>query len=134
MIEYFVKKHTYRQIGDKEAKTVFVAKLDEKTILDTEELCQRVADCSTLAKPEMRLAIDMACDMIIEALKGGRSVRFGELGVFHPTINAVAQEKKEDVTVQTIKKITCAFRMSNKLKKTLNNLHLRKIVPPNSEE
>ncbi|MBR1774192.1 MAG: HU family DNA-binding protein [Bacteroidales bacterium] len=132
MIEYYIKEQEFKQFGENENKKRYFARIDEKTMLDTDELCQRVADCSTLAKPEMRLAIDMACDMIYEALKGGRSVRLGDLGVLHPTIKSKICERKEDVTIDTITDITCSIRLSEKLKKALRNEHVRKITLPNS--
>ncbi|MBR1774431.1 MAG: HU family DNA-binding protein [Bacteroidales bacterium] len=130
MLEYYITERNFKQIGDSEVKTKYFAVLDEKTLLDTEELCQRVADCSTLAKPEMRLALDMLVEMTFEALKGGRSVRLGELGILHPTMTSAVQENKEDVTVETIKKISCNFRQSKRLRKALNNEHIRKANIP----
>ena len=133
MIYYYIKEQELKQFGDGEKKKKYFASIDEKLMLDTDEMCQRVADRSTLAKAEMRLAMDMFCEMARVALMEGRSVRIGDLGVIHPVVNAKVCPKKEDVTVQTIKKISCSLRISDKLKKDLNTTHLRKTVRPNSD-
>ncbi|MBR1680522.1 HU family DNA-binding protein [bacterium] len=131
MIHYYIQEQNFRQFGEKSKRKRYLARLDEKTMLDTDELCRRVADRSTLAKGEMRLAMDMFCAMAEVALKEGRAVQLGNIGVIHPIAKSALCDKKEEVTIDTIKEINCTLRLSRELKKALNNEKLRKIKLPN---
>ncbi|MGP1514820.1 MAG: hypothetical protein ACTTJH_02550 [Bacteroidales bacterium] len=129
MLEYYVKEQSFNDMQGG-SKPRYIARLNEKSVLTTEELCERVSKACTLSKHEMLLAIGQMQDVMLAELAYGRGVQFGKLGVFHPSIESKARADKSSMDVDSIVKVNCNFRVSHYFRRFLNELKFRKVVRP----
>ena len=86
-----------------------------------EEIAKEISVMCTLSLPDIVSVLSATQEEVENVLKKGRSVRFGYLGSFRPTIVSNPVEKKEDVGIGNIKRVRVRFTMGGYLRK-----HLRK--------
>ncbi len=128
MLEYYVAERECQTFTDREKKTKFVVKLDEKPLLKVDELAQRVAVRCTLSPAEVKLAIDEIENVWLSELNVGRPVQVGSIGYLRPSVNATLKDNEKEANQNSIKQVHCYFKASAKFRRFLNGLKLRKII------
>ena len=74
MLEYYVKEQSFNDMQGG-SKPRYIARLNEKSVLTTEELCERVSKACTLSKHEMLLAIGQMQDEAYSSASSAFSTR-----------------------------------------------------------
>lgn len=117
MINYTVKAKK----NPVDASVKFYPQIGKQKATDLEEIAKEISVMCTLSLPDIVSVLSATQEEVENVLKKGRSVRFGYLGSFRPTIVSNPVEKKEDVGISNIKRVRVRFTMGGYLRK-----HLRK--------
>ena len=80
------------------------------------ELAQEVSDMCTLTAHDIKAVISALEERVYKALRNGQSVRFGDLGSFHPTISSSGTATEEEFSKENIRGIKVRFTPSSKLR------------------
>ena len=99
---------------------LFHANLAPVTPIGLKELAQEVSDMCTLTVHDIKAVISALEERIYKTLRNGQSVRFGDLGSFHPTISSSGSATKEEFSKENIRGIKVRFTPSPKLRYELS--------------
>lgn len=122
MINYVKVKRTITT-GDNPG-TKYLARLwrNEDVSLDT--IAKEVSNATTVSYPDM-LAVLKALEISISNhVMNGSAVKFGMLGAFIPQLNATAQNTLDDVTTDTVRRVSCRFLPGPEFKKSLKDVQI----------
>ena len=115
MLKYYV-------IGRKnpQNKTMkFYAQLTTGAPVKLTELTEKIVARCTLTKPDVQAAIAAFEEEVTAALMQGRSVKFGTLGCFRPSLASTGSMDKEGFTSKNIKRVKVVFTPSPTIRKTV---------------
>lgn len=108
-----------------EKKTVWLLRLEKTRNLEFEQLCQLIAQRTTLTEYEVEFVLSELQTVMIENLELGRGVRFGRLGTFEPSLKAEAVESEKELNLSTVKKVNIIYKPSLEIKKALKSFRFR---------
>ena len=80
-----------------------------------EELCEDIAESSTLTSADVKACLDRLAWIISKNLKAGRIVQMGELGNFRLTVGSKGSITKEDFNASLIKKPKVVFHPGKRI-------------------
>ena len=95
---------------------LYHANLVPVTPIGLKELAQEVSDTCTLTVHDIKAVISALEERVYKALRNGQSVRFGDLGSFHPTISSSGTVTEEEFSKENIRGIKVRFTPSSKLR------------------
>ena len=122
MINYVKVKRTITT-GDNPG-TKYLARLWRNEDISLDAIAKEVSNATTVSYPDM-LAVLKALEISISNhIMNGSAVKFGMLGAFMPQIKAKAQNTLEDVTTETIKRVSCRFFPGPEFKKELKTVQV----------
>lgn len=110
----------YKSIARKNPKTGVVkyyAAVSETFPMTLDDLCERIADGTTVTRSAVKAVISALERHITLALQDGRSVRLGDLGSFHITITSSPSDTSDEVNDSKITGIHVNFSKSGRLRK-----------------
>lgn len=112
-----------KKISDKgDLKTMYYLSVLRQERLNFEEMCQLIAERTTLSAYEVEFVLSELQDIAIENLRIGRGVELGRLGCIEPSINVNAVETIKDINLKTIKKARLIYKPSKSIKAALKKL------------
>lgn len=94
-----------------------------------DNLCSDLQVMSTLTEGDIKAVTVNMVHCIGEALKNGRSVRLGELGILRVVVTSTGAESKELFTAANIRKPRIAFYAGKRLKTNIENLSFKQVEP-----
>ncbi|MCQ2326715.1 MAG: hypothetical protein MJZ71_04055 [Bacteroidales bacterium] len=107
MINYVKVKRTIT-VGDNPG-TKYLARLWRNNDISLDTLAKEVSYATTVSYPDV-LAVLKAFEIgISNHVMNGSAVKLGMLGAFIPQLNAKAQNTLDDVTADTVKRVSCRF-------------------------
>lgn len=121
MINYTVKTKKNPINGD----IKYYPQIGKQKFVNMEDIAKDIAGMCTVTLPDIVSVLSALQEQIEETMKQGRSVRFGYLGSFRPTITGEACETKEEVTAQKIKQVRVRFTPGSYLRKCMNMKELK---------
>ncbi|MBP3254592.1 MAG: HU family DNA-binding protein [Bacteroidales bacterium] len=102
----------------------YMAKLHLESPVDLNEIAKRIEIQTTASEADVHLVL-LALEKNIKLLLAeGHSVKLGHLGSFYPTLNARTVDSPEDITPQTIYRISCNFKPCKELRSELGDAKL----------
>lgn len=104
-------------------KTKYNAKLLHSSVIDQRELAKRISEKSGMTTGDVLHAIEELNEIFIELLTHGHIIDLGVLGRFKASIETKACDTLDEVTVDTIKDITCIYKPGKEIKQALENVH-----------
>ncbi len=110
-----------------EKKLVYTPKISSTGVVSTKSLANQIAVESTISDNEAKRFINGFALVIREALANGFQVKLDKLGIFTPKITAKAVDSSEELTSDTITKVTVEYKMSTTVDKKLKAASFRKI-------
>lgn len=108
MIDYKAVPH--RNPQTKEVKYYPSIVLGHPMLLD--ELAANIARVSTVSEHDVKAVLSALQEQAIEAMKQGRSVRFGDLGSLRPTLAGKGSDTADEVTEKNITGIRVQYTKS----------------------
>ena len=93
----------------------FHSNLAPVTPIKLNELAQDVSDACTLTVHDIKAVVSALEERIYKALRNGQSVRFGDLGSFHPTLSSAGTATIEDFKKENIRGIKVRFTPSSRM-------------------
>lgn len=97
----------------------FYAQLSAGAPVTLTELTEKIVQRCTLTKPDVQAAIAAFEEEVTAALMQGRSVKFGTLGCFRPSLASTGSMDKEGFTSKNIKRVKVRFTPSPTIRKTV---------------
>lgn len=117
MINYTVK--TKKNPIDQTSK--FYPQIAKQDYVSLKDVASEISGMCTVTLPDIVSVLSALQEQVEAVMRSGRSVRFGYLGSFRPTIVGKGTKKKEDVTEKLIERVRIRFTsgsyLRNKLKK-----------------
>ncbi|MBR1711963.1 MAG: HU family DNA-binding protein [Alloprevotella sp.] len=92
-------------------------------VVGLDELADRIANSSTVGRPDIKAVLDALQYEIIQALKNGRSVRLDEIGTIYSRLQSEGfptQEACWKAGAKAVKKVTVCFRRSQGIARRVN--------------
>lgn len=123
MITY-TKKSKTMHIGTAQGqKYVACIKRDSDTSLDT--IAEEISVATSLSYPDVLAALKAFEIFVGNHIMNGSAVKFGTLGAFIPKISSKAEATEDDVTDDSIKRVSCRFFPSVSFKNKMKTCKLR---------
>ena len=97
----------------------FYAQLSAGAPVTLTELTEKIVQRCTLTKPDVQAAIAAFEEEVTAALMQGRSVKFGTLGCFRPSLGSTGSMDKEGFTSKNIKRVKVVFTPSPTIRTSL---------------
>lgn len=97
----------------------FYAQLSAQAPVKLTELTDRIVQRCTLTKPDVQAAIAAFEEEVIAALLQGRSVKFGTLGCFRPSLSSTGSMDEKGFTSKNIKRVKVVFTPSPNIRMSL---------------
>ncbi|MGP1515931.1 MAG: hypothetical protein ACTTJH_08275 [Bacteroidales bacterium] len=107
MINFIKTKRAMWIKGTKEDRFVASIYRSADTPLDT--IAKEISHATSVSYPDVLAALKALEMHIALHVMNGSAVKFGTLGSFIPALRSKAVTKADDVTAQTVKRITCRF-------------------------
>ena len=79
-------------------------------------LAQEVSDACSVTVHDIKAVVSALEERVYKALRNGQSVRLGDLGSFHPTIQSKGAVNEEDFTKENIRGVKVRFIPSSKMR------------------
>ena len=95
--------------------------------MSLEELCEDIAESSTLTSADVKAALDRLTWALNKNLRAGRIVKVGELGNFRMTFGSKGSENAEDFDISLIKKPKVTFYPGKKLQQARTEISFERI-------
>lgn len=115
-----------KKISDKgDLKTMYYLSVLRQERLDFDQMCELIAERTTLSAYEVEFVLSELQDIAIENLRIGRGIELGRLGCIEPSINVMAVENIEDINLKTIKKARLIYKPSKTIKTALKKLKFK---------
>lgn len=99
-----------------------------------EELCEDIAESSTLTSADVKACLDRLAWIISKNLKAGRIVQMGELGNFRLTVGSKGSITKEDFNASLIKKPKVVFHPGKRIQEARAETSFERIGVETEEE
>ena len=99
-----------------------------------EELCEDIAESSTLTSADVKACLDRLAWIISKNLKAGRIVQMGELGNFRLTVGSKGSITKEDFNASLIKKPKVVFHPGKRIQEARTETSFERIGVETEEE
>ena len=115
-----------KKISDEgDLKTMYYLSVLRQERLDFDQMCELIAERTTLSVYEVEFVLSELQDIAIENLRIGRGIELGRLGCIEPSINVTAVENIEDINLKTIKKARLIYKPSKAIKSALKKLKFK---------
>ena len=82
------------------------------------DIVERISQTCTVDEPDVKAVLSALQAQIILALRNGHSVRLGDIGSFRLSMSGHGSETKQEVGVQSIKRLRVCYTMSSRLRST----------------
>ena len=92
----------------------------------TNELCERAGDGTTFSTPELKGALQCLTDTVIELLKEGKVVEFGEFGTMSISLKCRPVMEKSEIRSSSVKVKSLTLRPSKQMKDRLSTIRLER--------
>ena len=102
-----------------ESKPKYYPTITKTQMIDMDQLCDIISEKSSRSRADIHFVAELLSTLIPELLQEGKSIRFGNLGIFSLSIKGEGKENAKDVTVRAINEIKMNFRPSTVVKKRL---------------
>ena len=92
-------------------------------VVGLDELADRIANSSTVGRPDIKAVLDALQYEIIQALRNGRSVRLDEIGTIYSRLQSEGfptQEACWKAGAKAVRKVTVCFRRSQEIARRVN--------------
>ncbi|MBR1712500.1 MAG: HU family DNA-binding protein [Alloprevotella sp.] len=109
-----IKYKTYASKNPKTKLVKYYACPVEQRPVNRDQFFEQIEAESTVTEHDVKAVLSAMQRHLWNNLREGRSVRLGDLGSFHITLNSTGAEQPEDFTVKNIKKVRVRFRPSAK--------------------
>jgi predicted histone-like DNA-binding protein len=120
---YYIKSKGNVYIkGVKEEK--YFARIFRGANVSLDQIAQEISHATSVSYPDVVAALKAFEIHVSNHVLQGNAIFFESLGAFIPKIKAQACATKEDVTAETIKRVTCRFFPSVAFKNTLKGVTL----------
>ena len=116
MIQYKVVKR--RKVGTNDS--TYHAAIVSPAAVNSPKIIERIEKKCTLASSDIKAVLDALEVELIDALRDGNAVRFGDLGSFRPTIHSTGAATPEGVNAGNIKKVHVVFVPTLRVKQALD--------------
>lgn len=83
------------------------------------DIAENISRECTVTVHDIKAVLSALEEQIIIALQAGRSVRFGDLGSFHVTLQSKGAETREEFTTANIERVMVRFVKSSKMRSDL---------------
>ena len=90
------------------------------SVVSNQKIIERIEKKCTLASSDIKAVLDALEVELIDALRDGDAVRFGDLGSFRPTLHTKSKVEEKDVNVGDIKKVSVVFTPTLRVKQALD--------------
>ncbi|MBR1711949.1 MAG: HU family DNA-binding protein [Alloprevotella sp.] len=107
----------------KDKSMAFYVQSARQAVVDMDELADRIANGSTVGRPDIKAVLDALQFEIIQALKNGRSVRLDEIGTIYSRLKSEGfptQEACWKAGAKAVRKVTVCFRRSQEIAREVN--------------
>ena len=94
-----------------------------------DDLCSDLQAMCTLTEGDIKATTANMVHCISSALRNGRSVRMGELGLLRIVVSSTGAETKEAFTAANIRKPRIAFYAGNRLREAVAGLRFKQVEP-----
>ncbi len=121
MFYYKIKRNLWVK-GEKAIR--FSARVFRGTDVSLDEIAKEISHSTTMSYPDVLAALKAFEIHISAHILNGSAVKFGTLGAFIPTLRSKACATAEEVTADTIKRVTCRFYPSVAFKNTMKGANL----------
>ena len=116
MIQYKVVKR--RKVGTNDF--TYHAAIVSPAAVNSPKIIERIEKKCTLASSDIKAVLDALEVELIDALRDGNAVRFGDLGSFRPTIHSTGAATPEGVNAGNITKVHVVFVPTLRVKQALD--------------
>ena len=116
MIQYKVVKR--KKVGSNDS--TYHAAIVSPAAVNSPKIIERIEKKCTLASSDIKAVLDALEVELIDALRDGNAVRFGDLGSFRPTIHSTGAATPEGVNAGNIKKVHVVFVPTLRVKQALD--------------
>ena len=99
----------------------FLAMIKRGQLISEDDLCNKIAESTTLSRGEVKLVIEQLQYNIVKHAKNSHGVKLNDLGIFYPQIRAKAVNTADDVTPDTIINKRLCFRPSVAISKAMKS-------------
>ncbi len=106
-------------------KTVHYLILDRANRAKLSEVCEIIAERTTLSEYEVEFVLSELHKVVIENVEMGRGTELGRLGVVDPSLSTKSVENFDDLSLKTVKGMRLVFKPSVAIKKALKSLKYR---------
>ncbi|MDR1346018.1 MAG: HU family DNA-binding protein [Bacteroidales bacterium] len=113
--------------GNPAAPKKWYATLKRISLVKEKEVVKQIASGTAISRKEAEIALDQFQKVLIYLLSEGNSVQLGDWGSFHLTCGSEGQERKEDVTAATIRKVYIRFAPGKELKEALQKVSFKDV-------
>lgn len=103
----------------------YLAVLFAPSSIDEDQIAEEIAAATSLAKGDVKNALTSLCEVIQRYNANSVRVKLGSLGVFSPKIKSKAKATLDEVTDDTIVRITTKFRPNPQFTKTMKSAGVR---------
>ena len=116
MIQYKVVKRKSPKTGE----VIYHPAIAGVSVVSNQKIIERIEKKCTLASSDIKAVLDALEVELIDALRDGDAVRFGDLGSFRPTLHTKSQHEEKDVSAGDIKKVSVVFTPTLRVKQALD--------------
>ena len=116
MIQYKVVKR--KKVGSNDS--TYHAAIVSPAAVNSPKIIERIEKKCTLASSDIKAVLDALEVELIDALRDGNAVRFGDLGSFRPTIHSTGAATPEGVNAGNITKVHVVFVPTLRVKQALD--------------
>jgi predicted histone-like DNA-binding protein len=95
------------------------------TQVTEKEVGKRIADETTLNPKEAEMAISQLLKVLKAELLAGNTVKLGDWGTFHLTVNSNGVATEQEVTATLIKQVNINFLAGDELREALNKAEFK---------
>ena len=97
-------------------KQTYALRAWKRQKVDFKELCDKIAERSTLSRADTVAAVTALADLVPELLLNGKSVQVGDLGIFSLSLKSKKETEYKNVTARSVIGAQINFRPSKELK------------------
>lgn len=109
-----------------DGKVLYHARFVPEMTVRMEELAEHVKERTALTSADLKAALQVLQDLIVESLKNGRNVELEGIGTFSAVLTHRPLEDKK-VRAESIRFRDVHFRSSGKLRERLQSMSLRRV-------
>ena len=122
-----------QRVGVMQNREMYVAHVDNQTLIDRENLISMAASDSGLSEAQIVASLFALEMQVEELLLEGHRVNFGILGTFRMSVDCKAKERREDMTAECITRRRIIYTPSTRIKGKLNNAKIKGFEMKNVE-